>query len=94
MIELYETSCSKLTDLRYKKILADVLVRNQNAFAKNKSDLGTCSVIEHKIDTAGATPIRQPVRRTPPSFEGEEEQYLTDQLEQGVIKPSKSAWAS
>lgn len=69
-------------------------MRNQNAFAKNKSDLGTCSVIEHKIDTAGVTPIRRPVRRTPPSFEGEEEQYLTDQLEQGVIKPSKSAWAS
>jgi len=61
---------------------------------KNKSDIGICSVIEHKIDTAGAAPIRQPVRRTPPSFEGEEEQYLKDQLEQGVIKPSKSAWAS
>ncbi|CAC5395009.1 unnamed protein product [Mytilus coruscus] len=66
----------------------------EGAFAKDKLDLGSCSIIKHKIDTAGAAPTRQPLRRTPKNFEGEEESYLKDQLERGVIKPSSSAWRS
>ena len=56
--------------------------------------MGSCSLVQHKIETGGAAPIRQPLRRTPQGFEGEEEIYLKDQLDKGVIKPSKSAWAS
>ena len=74
--------------------LAKVLLKNQGAFAKDKLDLGSCSLIKHKIDTAGAAPTRQPLRRTPKNFEGEEEAYLKDQLERGVIQPSSSAWRS
>lgn len=51
-------------------------------------------MLKHKIETAGAAPVRQPLRRTPVAFEKEEFQYLEDQLKNGVIKPSKSAWAS
>lgn len=73
---------------------AEVLLQNSDAFAENKSDLGSCSVVSHKINTAGAKPIRQPLRRTPLGFEGEEEKYLKDQIDNGVVKPSKSSWAS
>lgn len=66
----------------------------KDAFANNKLDLGSCSLVKHKIDTAGAAPVRQPLRRTPQGFEGEEEKYLKDQLDKGVIVPSKSAYAS
>ena len=44
-------------------------------------------------NTCGAAPIRQPMR-TPEAFEGEEEQYLKEQLKSGVVVPSTSAWAS
>jgi hypothetical protein len=37
-------------------------------------------MITHKIDTGGAKPIRQPLRRTPQGFEGEEGKYLKDQI--------------
>jgi hypothetical protein len=56
------------------------LLQNSDVFARNKLDLGTCSMITHKIDTVGAKPIRQPLRRTPQGFEGEEGKYLKDQI--------------
>jgi hypothetical protein len=37
-------------------------------------------MITQTIDTDGAKPIRQPLRRTPQGFEGEEEKYLKDQI--------------
>ncbi|VDI65663.1 Hypothetical predicted protein [Mytilus galloprovincialis] len=92
--ELYQKSCEKISDQEQKLKLAKVLLKNQGAFAKDKLDLGSCSLIKHKIDTAGAAPTRQPLRRTPKNFEGEEEAYLKDQLERGVIQPSSSAWRS
>lgn len=50
-------------------------------------------MITHQLDTGGATPTRQPLRRTSQGFESEEK-YLKDQIETGVVKPYKSNWAS
>jgi hypothetical protein len=94
LVDLYENSSEKLISHKHKVKFAEVLLQNSDAFARNKLDLGTCSMITHKIDTGGAKPIRQPLRRTPQGFEGEEEKYLKDQIEIGVVKPSKSSWAS
>ncbi|CAC5397868.1 unnamed protein product [Mytilus coruscus] len=38
--DLYEKSCVKLSNSKDKLKLAEVLIKNQNAFAKNKTDLG------------------------------------------------------
>ena len=78
LLDLYEKSVEKINDSKHKKKLAEVLLKNGDAFAKNKLDLGSCSVISHKIYTTGAKLIRQPLRRTPPGFEGEEEKYFQD----------------
>ena len=94
LLDLYEKSVEKINDSKHKKKLAEVLLKNCDAFAKNKLDLGSCSVISHKIYTTGAKPIRQPLRRTPQGFEGEVEKYLQDQIANGVVVPSKSSWAS
>ena len=51
-------------------------------------------MLKHKIDTAEAAPVRQPLRRTPQAFEGEEEKYIQEQVAAGVIQPSSSAWSS
>ena len=71
-----------------------LLYQHQDVFAKHRTDLGTCSVLKHRIDTNGAAPIRQALRRTPKALEQEEETYLNEQLEAGVLVPSSSAWAS
>ena len=92
--DLYERAIKDVTDNSIKVKLAKLLTNYSEAFASSKDDLGTCSLIKHKIDTTGAAPIRQPLRRTPIGFEKEELQYLKDQLSSGVIQPSKSAWAS
>lgn len=94
LTELYEEICKKIPCGKEKIKLAEILLANKNAFAQNKTDVGTCSIITYKIDTGGAVLIRQPVRRTPHGFEMEEEKYLIEQLRNGIIKPSKSTWAS
>ncbi|CAC5398035.1 Transposon Ty3-I Gag-Pol polyprotein,Transposon Ty3-G Gag-Pol polyprotein [Mytilus coruscus] len=99
---------SEVIDLEKKKIIRSVqkklkvhlqklrnlLLTNEDAFASNKTELGTFALVKHKIDTAGTAPIRQPLRRTPIRFEGEEMKNLKDQLNNGVIRPSTSPWAS
>lgn len=94
LVELYDKNASKIGDHELKKQFAEILIANQDAFARHKGDLGTCNVIKHSIDTAGAIPVRQPLRPTPKGFEDEEEKYLKEQLKSGVIQPSKSSWAS
>ena len=93
LLDLYKRSSENIESEVHKKTLARVLVKHKDTFAQNQTDLGYFNVIEHKIDTSGAASIRQPLRRTPHGFE-HEEKYLKDQLETGIIRPSKSAWAS
>ena len=92
--ELYERACQNIPETEFKNCLATLLRKHEAAFAKNKHDLGNCGLIKHRIITNGAAPIRQPLRRTPQGFESEEEEYLKQQLDAGVIEPSSSAWAS
>ena len=74
--DLFKRSCTNITEDELKNKLAVLLNKHQDAFARNKTDRGTCSVIKHKINTNFAAPVRQPLRRTPQGFENEEEQYL------------------
>ena len=93
LTELFNKS-STMLDKDQKVKLGNLLLKYQDAFAKSSNDLGKCSILKHRIDTAEAAPVRQPMRRTPQAFEGEEEKYLKEQLETGVIQPSNSAWSS
>jgi hypothetical protein len=56
--------------------------------------LGNFSAIEHEIDTGDATPVKHKFRRTPMSFEEEEEKHIEKMLKTDVIEPSVSEWAS
>ena len=63
-------------------------------FSLEDGKRGETDLVEFKIDTGGAIPKRQAVRRIP--FAARQE--ITDQLEKmqasGVIEPSESPWAS
>lgn len=48
----------------------------------------------HSIDTGEHRPIRQPVRRTPFTLRATVDQLVKEMLDQKVIEPSSSPWAS
>ena len=82
--ELFNSSSSLLNGQQRNKLKC-LLQKHESTFAKSKLELG---------NTGLATPIHQAMRRTPKGFEGEEERYLKEQLEAGVVVPSNSPWSS
>ena len=91
--DLFKRSSENL-DVEQSIKLAGLFNKYQGSFAKTRTEYGKCSVLKHKIDTAETAPVRQPLRRTPQAFQGEEEKYIQEQLEAGVMQPSSSAWSS
>lgn len=51
-------------------------------------------MVDHKICTGDAIPIKQAARRPPRTLAGKEEEIILDQLQAGVIRKSSSPWAS
>ena len=81
-----ELSEEELVELRR------LLVRFQNTFSRNDGDLGRTNVIQHRINTGAATPIRQARRRLPIGKREMEQAEVRKMLENGIIEPSVSPW--
>ena len=69
-------------------------LKYQSVFAKSSDDLGFSDRIEHHIDTMGAEPIREPVRRLPLAKREIEREEVRKMLQKGVIEPSISPLSS
>ena len=76
-----------------KKELYQFLQSYQDVFSL-KGELGRFEGAPFKIDTGGASPVRQMPRRVPFHIKKELDKQIDEMLEQGVIKPSTSPWAS
>jgi hypothetical protein len=90
---LYDNStkgCNACQKSKVKNLLVDF----QGVFSRDKYDLGLTHLTEHVIDTGDARPVRQPPRRTPIAFAGEDLKSLVKMQKQGIIRPSTGAWAS
>ena len=92
---LYETTVhyTKLThdeDRHFKELL----FKHKDTFAKNSTDLGFCSALQHDIDTGDSPPIKQSPRRPPLSAGNAENEIIEEMLQAHVIEPSLSEWAS
>ena len=74
--------------------MAKVLVEYQDIFATHKYDLGLTNLVKHNIDTGDHPPIKQNPRRLPLVQTEEARAQLKELLEQGLIKPISSPWAS
>lgn len=74
--------------------LRTVVSSFSDVFALDESELGQTDLIKHSIDTGGSRPVKQLPYRTPFSLRGKMEGMISQMLEQGVIKPSNSPWAS
>ena len=91
--DLYSRSSVSLPE-NDKQKLKTLLIKYKAVFAKSNDDLGCTNIIEHKIDTRGATPIRQPPRRLPLAKRQTERDEIKKMLDRGVIEPSVSEWSS
>ena len=70
------------------------LFKYNHLFALNKSESGSTNIITHSINTGDHPPIRQPVRHTPFALRQRVDDLVQEMLNQGVIQPSQSPWAS
>ncbi len=71
-----------------------LLTEYGDVFSKGEFDIGRTNLIKHRIDTPGARPVRQPLRRSSPEQRAEVERQVKELQEQNLIQPSDSAWAS
>ena len=71
-----------------------LLVEYQDVFSSGEFDIGRTTRVKHSIDTGGAAPIRQPLRRSSPQQREEVERQVQELLAKGLIEPSDSPWAS
>ena len=74
--------------------LRQLLLSHHETFAVEEGDRGETDLIQVTIDTGGAIPRRQAVRRTPFAIRTEVARQLENMQSQGVIQPSSSPWAS
>ena len=74
--------------------VASLLHKYGNIFSKNELDLGLTHLTEHGIETGDAKPVKQPPRRLPTAFAGEDKKAIEKLLAQDIIQPSRSPWAS
>lgn len=74
--------------------VCDLLRQYQSVFATSKDELGETDCVLHIINTGQARFIKQAPRRIPIYQKEEVSQEFKRMLDIGVIKPSKSPWAS
>ena len=93
LTELYERSSAGMSSAQ-KKQIANLLRKYDNTFSSADSDLGRTGIIKQRIPTGDASPIKQPMRRVPVHMQEEVNKQLDTILENNIIQPSKSPWAS
>ena len=77
-----------------KEKLAELLAEYSDIFATSDLDLGTATVVQHKINTGAQNPVRQPLRRQPITYVDLIEKQTQAMLDANIIEPATSEWAS
>ena len=66
----------------------------EECFMTGRKPLGQTNVVKHHIHTGNNAPIKQRPRREPLGMKNVVKEEIDKMIEQGVIEPSSSAWAS
>ena len=72
----------------------DLLNRHRHIFSTGDTDIGFTNWVRHRIELTDATPFKQKHRRIPPSMFEEVRNHLQQLLTAGIIRKSRSPWAS
>ena len=93
MVDLFAWR-SECLDQTQKEELASLLCEFADVFAGSSDDLGRSNIVKHRIKTEDTKPIQQRPRRLPVNQRPVAEKEVEMMLQQGIIKPSSSPWAS
>ena len=74
--------------------IAQLILEYKDIFVEPEGQLGSTSVIRHRIDTGNAAPIKQPLRRVPYKQHEIIETEVEKMKKAGVIEDSTSPWSS
>ena len=74
--------------------LIDIIYDHKEVFSLFDGDLGFCDVLKHSIPTTTDKPVYLPHRQIPVQLQSEVRKCLDNWLKQGIIRPSKSPYAS
>ncbi|XP_033111512.1 uncharacterized protein LOC117112541 [Anneissia japonica] len=77
-----------------QRLVMEVVDRHRGAFSNGTYGVGECKVLPHDIVLRDGPPIRLPYRRIHPNIIPEVQRKLQEMLDQGIIRPSKSSYAS
>ncbi len=72
-----------------------LILANNEAFARNKYDIGCTTILQHTIDLIEESKAhKEPLRRLNPAKQQAADEQVAALLELGVTEPSHSPWAS
>ena len=83
----------ELTEDQQKQV-RDLLNSHRDIFSTGDEDIGQCNLFKHRIELNNETPFKQRHRRIPPGMVEEVRKHLEQLLSAGIIRKSKSPWAS
>ena len=83
----------QLTDDEKDKVVK-LIQKHDSTFSKDDFDVGLCTKIPHRIQLSDKQPVTLPYRRIPPHQLSEVRDLLQKLADQGVIRQSKSPYAS
>ena len=81
-------------DETQEQALYNLLLQYSGIFAIDEHDFGHAKTIKHQINTGSSTPIRQQTRRVPRAHRQEAKHLVESMLNNKIITPSSSPWAS
>ena len=90
--EIVQGMGAELSSQERKRVF-DLLVKYQAIFPQ-KGEIGKTKVLQHKICTGNAPPVRQRPRRTHFHQREESRKVLREMLDNNIVRPSSSPWAS
>jgi len=91
-IKLPEVDLARFSQEQAQKIRT-FLKEHESCFPK-EGEIGFSDTVQHGVTTTDDVPVSQPYRRIPPNQLLDVKAHLHQLLEQGVIKPSHSPYAS
>ena len=74
--------------------LIDIIYNHTEVFSLFDGNLGFCDVLKHSIPTTTDKPVYLPHRQIPVQLQSKVRKCLDNWLKQGIIRPSKSPYAS